>query len=471
MNIADVLAPTISSGMNESPGGKKAEGTDLNSLLFAILLQNYTGLKTGSQEQSFEKSADIDQGQLTEQQAEQKTEQIVPSLGDSFLIFQNFFPAGKEATSGSNQVSPLNGFDSPVNPALGGMVKAESAAGIPAGQLLPQTGTGLDNGIGTIPVTTGEPEGMIGSVVKSQDPAELEKYIEPPKLLRELNGQIEAKEPVKNSPAQSAGNPGGLVQELGTDPSQKPGIAPAKEFSAEPGQGINPEAGNNPETGKEQMHTERLTQNSRESVLKAALVPDIAAEGKKQESGFSGERQTDQGLSNNFVSANDVLQSNLKNAQAQPAERTIFSGFSSLEPAKVWGQVLDILKKQDLKNGDIRELTLQMQPSELGKVHISVRYESGTVHVFLSAAEQLTENILQNNLQALRDGLSQAGVSCGTLGMGSSQENGQSGKNWGYLEDQPQPVRETGEEEISDRHFPGFYTATLTLGRKINLSA
>jgi len=84
--------------------------------------------------------------------------------------------------------------------------------------------------------------------------------------------------------------------------------------------------------------------------------------------------------------------------------------------SQVWEQVLSVLKKQEPI--EVKEMTIQLHPAELGKMHISARWENGQIHLVINASEQSAANILQNHSAELRNGLFESGVSCGSLEMG-----------------------------------------------------
>lgn len=138
------------------------------------------------------------------------------------------------------------------------------------------------------------------------------------------------------------------------------------------------------------------------------------------------------------------------------------------EPGRAWEQVLDILKKQEFKNQEVKELSIQLQPAELGKVNVSLRMENGQVHLVMNASEQATGVILQSHMQELRNGLTQMGVACGNFEMnyrqsgegGSGQESSRRG---GY--------HYQNDEEVSALTGNNSYFSLSGSGSRINVSA
>ncbi|HHV64786.1 MAG TPA: flagellar hook-length control protein FliK [Peptococcaceae bacterium] len=143
----------------------------------------------------------------------------------------------------------------------------------------------------------------------------------------------------------------------------------------------------------------------------------------------------------------------------------------SVETSKVWSQVLESLFKQKFNTEkEIKELTIQLQPEELGKVKVLLRLENGLVHLVLHASEQATSFILQSHLQDLKNGLVELGVNCGNFEM-AQQDNGNReserefsrfGSNYSY--------QELEEENTPLFKAAAYYTGSGS-GSRINVSA
>ncbi|MCL1791267.1 MAG: flagellar hook-length control protein FliK [Peptococcaceae bacterium] len=65
----------------------------------------------------------------------------------------------------------------------------------------------------------------------------------------------------------------------------------------------------------------------------------------------------------------------------------------------------------------VHEMTVSLHPAELGKLDVSLRMENGQLHVVIKASELGTGQFLQNQMQDLRQNLSDAGINCGDLQM------------------------------------------------------
>jgi flagellar hook-length control protein FliK len=144
---------------------------------------------------------------------------------------------------------------------------------------------------------------------------------------------------------------------------------------------------------------------------------------------------------------------------------------ASSHKVKVWEEVLNQLSKQDFNNQkEVRELSIHLQPEELGKVRIFMRLENGQIHLVLNASEQTTGVILENHLQDLKNGLTQMGVNCGSFEM--SQEDGyhQETKREYLSSDQDFPYRRQEEEILPALTATTYFTGNGS-GNRINVSA
>jgi flagellar hook-length control protein FliK len=70
------------------------------------------------------------------------------------------------------------------------------------------------------------------------------------------------------------------------------------------------------------------------------------------------------------------------------------------------------------EDGD-HELTLQLEPADLGRIELRVRLEGGVVHVHVGAHESSTTDVVRRALPQLRDALHDAGLTTGSLDVGT----------------------------------------------------
>ncbi|KLU65033.1 flagellar hook-length control protein FliK [Desulfosporosinus acididurans] len=66
----------------------------------------------------------------------------------------------------------------------------------------------------------------------------------------------------------------------------------------------------------------------------------------------------------------------------------------------------------------LKQLDIQLQPADLGKIQIDLRWENGQVHLQVQASQAATGQLLQNQLPDLRQALENQGINCGMLQMG-----------------------------------------------------
>ena len=85
----------------------------------------------------------------------------------------------------------------------------------------------------------------------------------------------------------------------------------------------------------------------------------------------------------------------------------------------IWVQVLQALTQipQQMAPNEIRELKLQLHPAELGKLDLAIKMVNGQLHVVIRASEAATGHFLQNQMQDLKQSLSDAGIDCANLQM------------------------------------------------------
>jgi len=93
----------------------------------------------------------------------------------------------------------------------------------------------------------------------------------------------------------------------------------------------------------------------------------------------------------------------------------------------VLGQVVGALSR-DWQRPRVHELEIQLQPAELGKISIALRWDGGQLDLHLQASEAATGQLLQNHTTELRAALTGLGIQCGQLLLGfggQGQPNGQ----------------------------------------------
>lgn len=516
MNIAEVLTLMNSDGINSEKGTGK-EGTvfqtDIN--LFSLFLNSIIKMNSEAAEQQSE--GRTEGGSALDESS--YTASGIMGQNAYLQILQNYFPAGKEANSGLqgdqilngtpaglnlldtlqtmpsadiNNFAVLNGYE--IMPGQPDLFKQEQASLIDKGQnisvkqekaglsdmgqldsLLKKQQNSFSDKNQSVPIITSNREhelkdsllsgkDSVGSKVinvgkvqdttiaqknfglegitnpklresSSLDSTELDKHIKTSEQFRELSGKIEV---------------------ISMEP---------KRVSAENGI-VNL-------TNKQENTFKGITENQSErvetNVSQDGLIPlRAAAEGKEQQR----ENQPEQ---KNFAKQSDYqpLQAvgnkvdeviGLENSQHSRVTASSDSG-------EAWEQVLDILKKQELNNiKEIKKISIELQPAELGKVQVSLRMENGQIHLVLNASEQATGTMLQNNLHDLKNGLAQMGVACGSFEM-SNQTNGEpdTGREYAYND------RGLGynlqEEESSSLAAVSSYYSLNGSGGRINVSA
>jgi len=445
MNVANVLTPVNVEGTKtDSAAGKEGKGLDQNNLLFALFMQKLNPSNKADKQilgELAEAGPDSDSGEVT------ISDGTVSELSTYLQILQDLFPAGMEATSGSNgdQNSSL---------VSGLALRGNDAAWMMLGQALEEV---LSSGAGQADktMTNGQGlhlgnylqafglKGISGSTADSLDPAELDDILG---YLKELSGKIIPQKNQNNQATEPLDTNAKLLNWL----SDKLSLIQDKN-------GADNSAVTTQDT---------TTQNTLSSV---AAVDDSTE--NKQNSSSSGNNSQNY-LMDSSIDPNQILVSGNKTDGALSSSAIDVSSVKAglVSPGAVWDQVLGILNKQELNSQEIKELSIQLQPQDLGKLNVSMKLENGQLHLIINASEQATGSLLQNNLQDLRNGLAQIGISCGTLEMGYRQNGQQSSQDRNNYRSQ-QETALTLQEEASSI-LPAFtsYLTTNNQGNRINVS-
>jgi flagellar hook-length control protein FliK len=432
MNVGNVLTLGNSEGDIRSDAGKGENLSQCDAILFALLLNNLMGIQTGASGQNSEEQP---AGALRSQDGNMATGGIA---GQTLYrqLFQNLFPAGKEANSGlqvqgeqnlnSGGIAGLQAFLSSQTQPLKGQAGAQAGT---TGQSVAYASTLSDSG----------PEGimnLLSAESESLSPQELDQYRKILEQLQELSGKIT----LSAGKAGSAGK--GQTAALVT----KAGLAENLQAKTDP-------------TGPTQAgHAEEKT----------GSLPAAAVSAKQS----AAPAQEEHGQEANTFQHADLLPAPTQTDNLNgitPDSMTDPKFKVPVEAGRVWEQVADALKKQELKNNEVKELSIRLQPAELGKVDVSLRLENGQLHLAMNASEQATGAMLQNHLQELKSSLTQMGVACGNFEMnygqneksGSDREFSRNNSKYPYLEQ---------EEEIPAMKGFGAYLPANGSGSKLNVS-
>lgn len=140
---------------------------------------------------------------------------------------------------------------------------------------------------------------------------------------------------------------------------------------------------------KEETQREQTIQNSSES----RIVKDY------KEADTS---QTDRPLFADFM--NNADSANVNMVQ----ELTQASGASNTDAGEIMKQIVDYMKT--MRNGEMSEVEMQLHPSELGTIHISVASKNGMITAQFTAQDEAVKQVLENQIDVLRENLTQSGV-------------------------------------------------------------
>jgi flagellar hook-length control protein FliK len=445
MNVANVLTPVNVEGTKtDSAAGKEGKGIDQNNLLFALFMQKLNPSNKADKQilgELAEAGSNSDSGEVT------ISDGTVSELSTYLQILQNLFPAGMEATSGSNgdqNSSLVSGLALKGNDAawmmLGQALEEVLSSGAEQADRTMTNGQGLH--LGNYLKAFGL-KGISGSTADSLDPAELDDILG---YLKELSGKIVSQKDQNNQAIEPLDTNAKLLNWL----SDKLYMIQDKNATDDSAETVQ----------------DTTTQNT----LSGVAAAEDSAE-NKQNSSSSGNNSQNHTMDSS-TDLNQIPVSGNKTDGAFSSSAIDVSSIKPgpLNPGAVWDQVLGILNKQDLNSQEIKELSIQLQPQDLGKLNVSMKLENGQLHLIINASEQATGSLLQNNLQDLRNGLAQIGVSCGTLEMGYRQNDQRSSQDRNNNRSQQETALTLQEEASSILPVFTSYLTTNNQGNRINVS-
>ncbi|NLM20821.1 MAG: flagellar hook-length control protein FliK, partial [Peptococcaceae bacterium] len=312
-----------------------------------------------------------------------------------------------------------------------------------------------------------EPQGTVGSTANSLDPTELENYIRIIYYLQKLSGKIGPGPETTNNFVDRAINAAFLkgLESFGNNPSEFGQISSNGQWSS---------LTSDKTVDNTNMTMDNGKGNQFGAQPEAAVLPDKSSLQSKSGSNLKAEHagQSDPHLGRQVASNHTSLSA--PNPDPSSGINRILNAENPGEgdPVRIWAQIVEGLKKQNIKPSEVKQLSIQLRPAELGEVKISLKVEDGRVHLTMTATEQATSSILQNSIPELRNGLSQAGIPCGDLEMGSHSDNQKPAENRenGQHNSSDGPKSEEGKDH---NHLPvgiSYFPPSLS-GSRINLSA
>lgn len=158
---------------------------------------------------------------------------------------------------------------------------------------------------------------------------------------------------------------------------------------------------------------------------------DESTESTKPQLGLQGlntsaQTATDeQNLTQNFQAVGDV-KAVLNNSQVN-AEKSVFSVRQPIKTADVVNQVMEQAKV--ILGQDKSEMVIQLKPDHLGKLELKVVTEQGIVAAKFIAESQQVKEIIETNMQLLKDSLQKQGISIDGVSVQVRQDNRSESRN------------------------------------------
>ncbi|ADY54981.1 Flagellar hook-length control protein [Syntrophobotulus glycolicus DSM 8271] len=436
MNAAEVLSTlSVDSGKSEY-GRKQGEGSGIDGTLFAMLLGSLL----------------TNQGELKEQNEDVQGYALAGEMfgnGAYSQFLQRISPAGMEADSGKTGRNSIQDYltkltgELLLNPIQFQGTEADGGA-----QIVGDSNflAGLADAVKTGSVATGSGEGV------SLDFSELEKYIGILNQVEKLSGKLELK--AGGEPRQSAQAPVNNQDQSGDS-----AFATVAIFSGEKSDDLTVK-GNQARTDNQvwtenQAGTEnqvrvenQLQAESQVRMDKQASTGDKDWTDSDSQAETNDQAGTDRTRADHRVQTDNSVQIN--NQALFKHNEAVLTALTN--PAKLWAQVLEAVHAQrGTGNREVNEISLQLQPEELGKLHVSMKMENGQLHMIINASEQATGAFIQNHMAELKESLSQAGIECGAMQMGLGSENDKK-QNWNDGQSGGRQFR-AAEEQESARTF------------------
>ncbi|MGC7870306.1 flagellar hook-length control protein FliK [Desulfosporosinus sp. SYSU MS00001] len=101
------------------------------------------------------------------------------------------------------------------------------------------------------------------------------------------------------------------------------------------------------------------------------------------------------------------------------------------------------------KPQDLKQLDIKLQPADLGKIQIDLRWENGQVHLQVQASQAATGQLLQNQLPDLRQALANQGINCGMLQMGLGGDHKQNSQGQESTQSQQRSTSSAEDEDLA----------------------
>lgn len=161
-------------------------------------------------------------------------------------------------------------------------------------------------------------------------------------------------------------------------------------------------------------------ENSHEST--ESTKPQLGMQGLNT----SAQATTDeQNLAQNFQTVGDV-KAVLNNSQIN-TEKSVFSVRQPIKTADVVNQVMEQAKV--ILGQDKTEMVIQLKPDHLGKLELKVVTEQGIVAAKFIAESQQVKEIIETNMQLLKDSLQKQGIAIDGVSVQVGQDNRSENRN------------------------------------------
>ncbi len=198
---------------------------------------------------------------------------------------------------------------------------------------------------------------------------------------------------------------------------------------------------NQPQNGTKQDSNEEIskTQNSNQAETKVKdAKTDNAKETSVKETLGTADNNKDT-VNNQPTVPNNQTQADLKSNTVSKADKTL-----PVSKNEIVNQVIE--KAKVLTNGEKSEMIIDLKPDSLGKLSLKVITERGIVTAQFIAESQQVKQVLESNMQLLKDSLEKQGLAVQNFSVSVGQQNSERsfGRNDGYSQENKTSANKVG---------------------------
>lgn len=196
---------------------------------------------------------------------------------------------------------------------------------------------------------------------------------------------------------------------------------------------------NQPQNGTKQDSNEEISKaqnaNQAETKVKDAKADTVKETSVKETVGTADNNKDT--VNNQPAATINQPQADLKSNNVSKADKTL-----PVSKNEIVNQVIE--KAKVLTNGEKSEMIIDLKPDSLGKLSLKVITERGIVTAQFVAESQQVKQVLESNMQLLKDSLEKQGLAVQNFSVSVGQQNSE--RNFGRNEGYSQENKSTGNK-------------------------